>query len=101
MRSSVSALVVVVAGAMLFTSVRAFTIPGAKRRMENVVVRYFDGVNKKDPVQIKSCFANEATIRDVCGINDAKRVVKSQDLTDRCMDFLTAHPDTLVQFHYG
>ena len=69
--------------------------------MENVVRRYFDGVNKKDPEQIKSCFATEATIRDVCGINDAKRIVKSQDLADRCMDFLTAHPDTKVDFYHG
>ena len=86
-------------------SVRAFSAlssnAGVKQKMENVVRRYFDGVNKKDPEQIKSCFAAEALIRDVCGINDAKRSVKSQDLTDRCMDFLTAHPDTKVDFHYG
>lgn len=68
--------------------------------MENVVRRYFDGVNKKDPEQIRSCFGEEATICDVV-VSDAKRNVKAQFLTDRCMDFLAAHPDCRVEFHYG
>eukprot|EP00957_Ditylum_brightwellii_P098803 7526919-Ditylum_brightwellii.AAC.1 len=49
---------------------------------------------------IQSCFAETATIRDVCGINDSIRSVNTQDLADRCMDFLTAHPDCKVDFHY-
>lgn len=69
--------------------------------MEDVVRKYFDGVNKKDPEQIKSCFNEKATIRDVCGINDTKRDVVAQDLADRCMEFLAAHPDCKVDFHYG
>ena len=70
-------------------------------KMEDVVRKYFDGVNKKDPEQIKSCFSEKATIRDVCGINDTKRDVVAQDLADRCMEFLAAHPDCKVDFHYG
>jgi len=69
--------------------------------MEHVVRTYFDGVNKKDPEQIKACFGDEATIRDVCGIHTSKRNVVAQDLADRCMEFLAAHPDTKVDFHYG
>lgn len=83
---------------------RAFSVSltaSQQGKMEDVVRRYFDGVNKKDPDQIKSCFEEEATIRDVCGMNDAKRSVRSQDLADRCMDFLAAHPDCKVDFHYG
>jgi len=69
--------------------------------MENVVRKYFDGVNKKDPKQIESCFDSKATIRDVCGISDTKRNVMPKDLADRCMEFLAAHPDCKVDFHYG
>ncbi|CAB9502286.1 expressed unknown protein [Seminavis robusta] len=82
----------------------AFSAPSAAAQataMEDVIRKYFDGVNKKDPEQIKSCFGDKATIRDVCGINDSKRDVVAQDLADRCMEFLTAHPDTKVNFHYG
>ena len=68
--------------------------------MENVVRKYFDGVNKKDPDQIRSCFGDEATICDVV-VSEAKRTVQAQILTDRCMDFLAAHPDCSVNFHYG
>ncbi len=68
--------------------------------MENVVRKYFDGVNKKDPDQIRSCFGDEATIHDVV-VSEAKRAVKAQILADRCMDFLAAHPDCSVNFHYG
>ena len=68
---------------------------------ENVVVSYFDGVNKKDRDQIANCFADKAVIRDVCGINSSERQVKPSDLADRCMEFLAAHPDCIVKFHYG
>jgi len=68
---------------------------------EEVVRRYFDGVNKKDPVQLRSCFGDSATIRDVCGLDPTVRTVASELLVDRCMEFVTAHPDCLVQFHYG
>eukprot|EP00545_Synedropsis_sp_CCMP1620_P003734 CAMPEP_0119023782 /NCGR_PEP_ID=MMETSP1176-20130426/30632_1 /TAXON_ID=265551 /ORGANISM="Synedropsis recta cf, Strain CCMP1620" /LENGTH=87 /DNA_ID=CAMNT_0006978915 /DNA_START=11 /DNA_END=271 /DNA_ORIENTATION=+ len=59
----------------------------SKRSMEDVVRKYFDGVNKKDPVQIKSCFGEEATICDVV-VSSTKKTVKSQILADRCMDFV-------------
>jgi hypothetical protein len=101
-------LALMVAGT-LATRARAFSPAAAVNKidpthaaaMEDVVRKYFDGVNKKDPEQIKSCFGAKATIRDVCGINDSKRDVVAQDLADRCMEFLTAHPDTKVDFHYG
>jgi len=70
-------------------------------KAEEVVRRYFNGVNKKDPVQLRSCFANSATIRDVCGLDSTVRTVEANVLVDRCMEFVTAHPDCLVQFHYG
>lgn len=73
---------------------------GQKRRMENVVRKYFDGVNKKDPEQIRSCFGDQAVIRDIV-VSNTKRTVPAQVLVDRCMDFLTAHPDCQVNFHYG
>ena len=69
--------------------------------MENTVRAYFDGVNKQDPEQIMSCFAPKVTIRDVCGINKSKREATAQDMAQRCMEFLAAHPDTKVDFHYG
>ena len=71
-----------------------------KRKMEQTVRRYFQGVNDKDPEMIRSCFGTTATIRDVCGINDSKRTVPAKDLVDRCVDFLSAHPDTVVDFYY-
>lgn len=72
-----------------------------QERMENVVRRYFQGVNDKDPALIRSCFGDTATIRDVCGISNGQRTVPAQALVDRCMDFLAAHPDTVVDFHHG
>jgi len=69
--------------------------------MEEVVRRYFQGVNETDPVKIRGCFADQATIRDVCGINSSTRQVQADDLLNRCMGFLAAHPDTVVDFHYG
>lgn len=85
---------------LVVASAHALSLFGQKRRMESVVRKYFDGVNKKDPDQIRSCFGEEAVIRDVV-VSDAKRTVKSQILADRCMDFLTAHPDCKVDFYYG
>ncbi len=63
---------------------------------EDVVRKYFDGVNKKDYEQIKSCFTEEAAITDICSLNQSKRMVSSSVLADRCKDFLTAHPDCKV-----
>ncbi|EEC45391.1 predicted protein [Phaeodactylum tricornutum CCAP 1055/1] len=70
-------------------------------RMESLVRQYFEGVNQQDPEMIRRCFGETATIWDVCGINSSRRTVKAKDLVDRCMDFVTAHPDCVVKFHYG
>jgi len=73
------------------------TTPTPEQR-EAIVRKYFDGVNKKDRDQIKSCFADEAEITDVCALNASKRLVDSNVLADRCMDFLKAHPDCKVGY---
>ena len=93
--------------------VSSLSLPFGKRRrcakMEATVKRYFEGVNAKDPDMIRSCFEDidatkkdptMATIRDVCALNTASRTVPVEDLVNRCMDFLTAHPDTVVDFYY-
>lgn len=85
---------------LVVASAQALTLFGQKRRMESVVRKYFDGVNKKDAAQIQSCFGDEATICDVV-VSSTKKTVKSKILAERCMDFVTAHPDCLVEFHYG
>jgi len=74
--------------------------PSPQQR-EKVVFKYFDGVNKKDRDQIASCFGEKTVIRDVCSINSCEKEVKPGDLADRCMEFLQAHPDCKVDFHYG
>jgi hypothetical protein len=71
------------------------------QKMEAVVRRYFDGVNQQDPVQLRSCFHETATIRDVCGVSDTIRTVQASVLVERCMEFVTAHPDCHVDFYYG
>ena len=74
---------------------------GKNRTREQLVLRYFDGVNKKDREQISSCFPKEgARIRDVCGVSSMEKYVSQDVLADRCMDFLAAHPDTKVDFHF-
>jgi hypothetical protein len=75
---------------------------GARKHedMESVVRRYFQGVNDQDPEAIRSCFGATATIRDVCGVADTKRTVPAETLVTRCMEFLSAHPNTAVNFHY-
>ena len=52
---------------------------------------------------IRSCFDTTATIRDVYNTigSSEERVVDADKLVERCMDFVTAHPDCRVQFHYG
>lgn len=69
---------------------------------EQVVLKYFDGVNKKDRSQIASCFSSKegARIRDVCGLSSSEKEVTQDILADRCMEFLAAHPDTKVDFYF-
>lgn len=71
-------------------------------RMEAVVRQYFQGVNEKNPAMIRECFDASAKIWDVCALSaSSQRQVEATDLVDRCMDFVTAHPDCVVKFHYG
>ena len=71
-------------------------------RMEAVVRQYFEGVNQKNPQLIRECFDDSAIIWDICALRASnQRKVKAEDLVERCMDFVTAHPDCLVQFHFG
>lgn len=71
-------------------------------RMEQTVKRYFQGVQEKDPIMIRSCFEETAIIRDVCAVtNSQQRTVSADDLVQRCIDFVTAHPDCNIQFYYG
>lgn len=74
----------------------------AKGLREKVVDNYFRGVDEKDRDLICSCFADTVTIRDVCNLNASTetREANPQILADRCFDFLAAHPDTNVFFHY-
>ena len=74
---------------------------GGKRLREKVVKAYFDGVGKQNREQIVSCFNPEGTvIRDVCGVNSGSKLATPDQLGERCMEFLAAHPDTSVFFHY-
>ena len=70
-------------------------------QMETTVRNYFQGVHTKDAALIRSCFGDTSTIRDVCGLNASQRTVPAEDLVQRCMDFVAAHPDVSIDFHYG
>mmetsp|Transcript_18910 Transcript_18910/g.57450 ORF Transcript_18910/g.57450 Transcript_18910/m.57450 type:complete len:443 (-) Transcript_18910:100-1428(-) len=77
----------------------AAAAPSRAEAAEEVVYRYFDGVNDKDPELIRSCFAPTVTLRDMCGITKGTpRTATPGDMADRCMEFLTAHPDCAVRF---
>ena len=83
--------------------VSAFSTPTRDtNRMEAVVHQYFEGVNQKDPQLIRDCFDDITILWDVCSLRASfQRKVNSDDMVERCMDFVKAHPDCLVQFHYG
>lgn len=70
---------------------------------ELIVRQYFEGVNETDFLKIKNCFApnSQLRIRDVCALNQNYRDVNVNDLVNRCREFLLAHPDCNVDFHYG
>jgi len=84
--------------ALFIGSAAAFSAAAATRdtaRMEAVVRQYFEGVNQKDPKMIRECFGDSAKIWDVCALKaSSHRTVQAEDLVDRCMDFVTAHPGT-------
>mmetsp|Transcript_11578 Transcript_11578/g.15252 ORF Transcript_11578/g.15252 Transcript_11578/m.15252 type:complete len:286 (+) Transcript_11578:60-917(+) len=76
-----------------------------QRMMEAIVCRYFQGVDEKNAQMIRSCFGEkDILIRDVIGGNNSQQVamaktVNANDMVQRCMDFVTAHPDVRVHFH--
>jgi hypothetical protein len=87
---------------LTMTSSRALSsLLSRQHSMEATVRRYFEGVNQKNPEMIRSCFGETAMIRDVCGLQDTSRAVPAETLVERCMEFVTAHPDCKVDFHYG
>uniref|UniRef100_A0A7R9ZPJ1 SnoaL-like domain-containing protein n=1 Tax=Craspedostauros australis TaxID=1486917 RepID=A0A7R9ZPJ1_9STRA len=114
MKSQQQILVLVAATALLAATTAAYSsavkpnalqrlrlrMGGGKKLREEVVSRYFDGVQKQSREQIVSCFDPAGTkIRDVCGVSNSERTATPDQLGDRCMEFLAAHPDVLVKFH--
>jgi len=80
----------------------------AKHLRERVVHKYFHGVDTKNIPQIIECFQPDgAIIRDVCSptnrnatYEDVGKLVTPEFLGERCREFLAAHPDAKVMFHY-
>ena len=85
-----------------------------KKLRERIVHTYFHGVQTKNIPQIINCFSDDGTIiRDVCNLqqqssttNENKKeeegkLVSKEFLGERCNEFLMAHPNTVVKFHYG
>ena len=66
---------------------------------EDVVRRYFDGVNQQDADMMSSCFAEQVELIDMCGPSKGiPKFASCQEMADRCMEFLAAHPDCRVEF---
>ena len=83
-----------------------------KALRERVVHKYFHGVDTKNISQITECFpptpGGSAIIRDICSLTnrdvmyeDVGKMVTAGFLGERCREFLDAHPDAKVLFHYG
>mmetsp|Transcript_22743 Transcript_22743/g.47703 ORF Transcript_22743/g.47703 Transcript_22743/m.47703 type:complete len:260 (+) Transcript_22743:107-886(+) len=85
----------------------------SKHLRERVVHSYFHGVGAKNIPQIETCFSDDgAIIRDICNLANPQGVVNEEgelvgklamprELGERCAEFLGAHPDCCVRFHYG
>jgi hypothetical protein len=86
-------------GAILVVTTHAWSLFGARRR-EAVVRQYFEGVNEKNPDMIANCFASQPLLHDVV-LSDTPKVVSPQLVAERCMEFVTAHPDCVVDLRYG
>jgi hypothetical protein len=79
-----------------------------KHLREAVVHKYFHGVDTKNIPQIVECFHPDgAIIRDVSSLankdvsyEEVGKVVSAEFLGERCREFLEAHPDAKVMFHY-
>ncbi|KAL7499877.1 hypothetical protein ACHAWT_008725 [Skeletonema menzelii] len=80
-----------------------------KQLREEVVHKYFHGVDIKNIPQIVECFHPDgAIIRDVCSLanrdvpyEQVAKMVTPDFLGERCREFLAAHPDCKVKFHHG
>ena len=74
---------------------------GGKKLREKVVESYFRGVHEQNREQIAACFHPDGTkITDVCALSSGTRIATPFELGERCMEFLAAHPDCQVKFHY-
>ncbi|KAL7465984.1 hypothetical protein ACHAXS_006277 [Conticribra weissflogii] len=82
----------------------------SKHLRERVVHSYFHGVDSKNIPQIERCFGDDgAIIRDVCRLarregevrEERGKLATPKELGERCREFLGAHPDCRVRFHYG
>jgi hypothetical protein len=80
-----------------------------KQLREEVVHKYFHGVDTQNIPQIVECFHPEgAIIRDICSLanrdvpyDQVGKLVSPEFLGERCREFLAAHPDCKVKFHHG
>jgi hypothetical protein len=72
-----------------------------KKLHEKVVERYFERVQKQDREQTVGCFSPlGTTIRDACWVSNKEQLATPEELSNRCMEFLAAHPNTQAKFHY-
>jgi hypothetical protein len=78
---------------------KSYAKPVVKETQEEVV-RNFDGVDNKiaSRCELFQPFWNKRS-RDVCGVFPTVSDLQRQN-SDRCIGFLTAHPDCKVMFHH-
>ncbi|KAL7453822.1 hypothetical protein ACHAWC_005465 [Mediolabrus comicus] len=98
-----------ITGLPLLISKILLKIGHGKHLREEVVHKYFHGVDTKNIPQIIDCFHPDgAIIRDVCALTNRDvsyenvgKLVSPQFLGERCNEFLNAHPNCIVKFHHG